>query len=61
MANKKWNDERRNMERENKRIIHYTRKCHDCGKMTSDYRCAECRAKWRMKYHVTGGDYDVEE
>lgn len=37
-----------------------TRKCHDCGKPTSNYRCAECQAKWRAKYAVTGAG-DVEE
>jgi len=26
------------------------RKCHDCGRPTSDYRCAKCWAKLREKY-----------
>lgn len=60
MASKEWNDERREMERENKRIIHYTRNCHDCGKPTSNYRCAKCLKKWREKNHVTGA-YDAED
>lgn len=28
------------------------RRCHDCGKPTPDYRCAECLRKWRKKYGV---------
>lgn len=31
-----------------------TRKCHDCGEPTTDYRCAPCRATWRVKNHVEG-------
>lgn len=30
----------------------YTRKCHDCGKATTQYRCPECHAAWRRKYGV---------
>ena len=26
------------------------RRCHDCGRPTNDYRCSDCRAKWRRKY-----------
>lgn len=26
-----------------------TRKCHDCGKVTWNYRCDKCRAKWRAR------------
>lgn len=37
-----------------------TRKCHDCGAPTSNYRCAECQARWRAKYAVAGAG-DVEE
>lgn len=29
-----------------------TRKCHDCGTFTYDYRCPDCLAKWREKHHV---------
>ena len=25
------------------------RKCHDCGKPTTNYRCAECLTKWKIK------------
>ena len=28
----------------------FMRKCHDCGRPTSDYRCAKCWAKLREKY-----------
>ena len=34
----------------------YSRKCHDCGKPTNDYRCPRCLAKWRNKYHVSGNE-----
>lgn len=27
-----------------------TRFCHDCGKPTTDYRCAECWEKFKRKY-----------
>ncbi len=30
----------------------YSRKCHDCGRPTNDYRCAACRRKWRVKNKV---------
>lgn len=32
--------------------IKYSRKCHDCGKPTNDYRCEKCRDKWKRKYGV---------
>lgn len=38
------------------------RKCHDCGALTTDYRCPKCWAKLRAKggYVVTNVDkYDV--
>lgn len=25
----------------------WRRKCHDCGRATSDYRCADCWGKYR--------------
>ena len=28
----------------------FMRKCHDCGRPTSDYRCTKCWAKLREKY-----------
>ena len=28
------------------------RRCHDCGKPTSDYRCPACRRKWQIKHGV---------
>lgn len=31
----------------------FPRKCHDCGKPTSDYRCQECWKKWRRKHGVS--------
>jgi len=30
----------------------YWRKCHDCGKLTYNYRCDKCKEKWRIKHHV---------
>lgn len=30
----------------------YTRRCHDCGKPTNNYRCDKCWQKWRKKNHV---------
>ena len=35
-----------------------TRKCHDCGKPTNDYRCETCLGKWRARNDVPicGGD-----
>ena len=32
------------------------RKCHDCGKLTSNYRCPKCLSKWRDKHHVSQSD-----
>ena len=34
------------------------RRCHDCGKPTTDYRCPKCLVRWRMKNGVPacGGD-----
>lgn len=29
------------------------RRCHDCGKPTSDYRCPDCLLKWRRKHGVS--------
>ncbi len=34
-----------------KRVIH-SRKCHDCKRPTSDYRCPRCLRKWRIKHGV---------
>lgn len=35
----------------------YGRRCHDCGKPTSDYRCPRCLTRWRRKHNVPdGGD-----
>lgn len=31
------------------------RKCHDCGKPTTDYRCSSCRDKWRKRHGVPEG------
>lgn len=32
-----------------KRGIGALRKCHDCGRPTSNFRCPACHAKWRVK------------
>jgi hypothetical protein len=29
-----------------------TRKCHDCGAATTDYRCPVCLRQWQIKHHV---------
>ena len=26
------------------------RKCHDCGRPTTDFRCPACKAAWRVKH-----------
>ena len=39
-----------------------SRRCHDCGKPTNNYRCFRCRRKWRQKHDVmlveNGGDIE---
>lgn len=30
-----------------------SRRCHDCGKPTNDYRCEACHKKWMEKHHVS--------
>ena len=37
------------------------RKCHDCGKPTTDYRCPACLAAWRRRNGVSsrGEDEDI--
>lgn len=30
----------------------FVRRCHDCGRATSDYRCPACLRKWRLKNGV---------
>jgi hypothetical protein len=37
------------------------RKCHDCGELTTDYRCTACRTKWRIKNGVSPTMSDSEE
>lgn len=34
------------------------RKCHDCGKPTTNYRCPLCLAKWKRKHGVSISDYN---
>lgn len=38
-----------------------TRRCHDCGAPTDNYRCEACLAKWRAKHGVPpdGGEMEV--
>ncbi len=40
----------------------YTRRCHDCGRPTTDYRCPRCWAKLRSRggYSTTDTVQDVE-
>jgi hypothetical protein len=37
------------------------RRCHDCGKPTTDYRCPSCLAAWRRRNGVSsrGEDEDI--
>ena len=28
------------------------RKCHDCGRLTYDYRCPDCLGLWRIRHGV---------
>lgn len=37
-----------------------TRRCHSCGRPTSNYRCPECLKKWRKKHGVEACDIDGE-
>lgn len=42
----------------------YTRRCHDCGCLTNDYRCPACWKKWRAAHgcHVyTDTSADIME
>lgn len=48
-----------NVQRGRKKALPLHRVCHDCGKPCSDYRCEECRAKWKRKYKV--GDVLIDE
>ena len=41
-------------------VVINSRRCHDCGRQTSDYRCPKCLAKWRKK-HGVGRDAHEEE
>lgn len=38
-----------------------TRKCHDCGAPTFDYRCKSCRIKWRLKNGVASSQGACDE
>ena len=40
----------------------YTRRCHDCGRPTTDYRCPRCWAELRSRggYSTTDTVQDVE-
>lgn len=41
-----------------RRALKKSRRCHDCGKPTADYRCAACWAKIRSgTENRTDGDY----
>ena len=37
------------------------RKCHDCGELTTNYRCHDCLIKWRSKHGVSRTVSDDEE
>lgn len=36
------------------------RRCHDCGTPTDNYRCKNCRDKWRRKNRVADGEETCE-
>lgn len=36
----------------------YVRKCHDCGKKTTQYRCAKCQIRHKNKYKITDSACD---
>lgn len=38
----------------------YSRKCHDCGKPTNDYRCPKCWARIRGDSVSSYSDVDTE-
>ena len=38
-----------------------TRKCHDCGAPTDNYRCKKCLEKWRAKNAVSYSGCDIDE
>lgn len=38
----------------------YSRKCHDCGKPTNDYRCPKCWARIRGDSVRSYSDVDTE-
>lgn len=41
--------------------IQKKRHCHDCGKVTTNYRCDDCWKKWRKKHGVSlnGDNTDI--
>lgn len=43
-------------------IPRYTRRCHDCGAPTTDYRCPRCWARLRRagRYAPTGEASDID-
>ena len=43
-----------------KRKSRYMRRCHDCGRPTTDYRCPKCWAKIRRKSGVEDYGYTVD-
>jgi hypothetical protein len=38
-----------------------TRKCHDCGRPTTDYRCPPCLRAWRLKHGVRAAALEEPE
>ena len=36
------------------------RRCHDCGKPTTNYRCPKCLSVWRRKYGISENIRDEE-
>lgn len=40
------------VKRERRIKILHTRRCHDCGKLCYNYRCASCQKKWKRKNSI---------
>ena len=41
------------------KMLRPSRRCHDCGRPTDDYRCPDCRRAWRLKNNVSRLETEV--
>ena len=57
---KEYEEEKREYEERRIKNSINKRRCHDCGKLTVDYRCEKCQRKWRKKNNVKN-EGDIEE